>query len=138
RALAEESNRDPNRSKSNPSASLSPLPLDERTLAFLQRSGRTFDSVPMRDEVVTLRATANISTGGTAVDRTDEIHPENRALCELAAGAVALDVAGLDVLTPDISVPFRENGAVVIEVNASPGIRMHTHPDQGTPRDVPG
>ncbi|HEY2067219.1 MAG TPA: Mur ligase family protein, partial [Gemmatimonadaceae bacterium] len=73
-----------------------------------------------------------------AVDRTDDIHPGNRALCELAAGAVALDVAGLDVLSADIAVPFRENGAVVIEVNASPGIRMHTHPDQGIPRDVAG
>jgi cyanophycin synthetase len=138
RALAERANLDPNRSKTNPSASLSPLPLDGLTAAFLQRSGRTFDSIPALGEVVTLRGTANISTGGTAVDRTDEIHPENRALCELAAGAVALDVAGLDVLTPDIAVPFRENGAVVIEVNASPGIRMHTHPDQGIPRDVPG
>jgi cyanophycin synthetase len=138
RALAEEVNQDPNRSKSNPSASLSLLPLDGRTADFLRRSGRTLDSIPARGEVVTLRSTANISTGGTAVDRTDEIHPENRALCELAAGAVALDVAGIDVLTPDIAVPFRENGAVVIEVNASPGIRMHTHPDRGTPRDVPG
>jgi cyanophycin synthetase len=138
RALADEINQDPNRSKSNPSASLSLLPLDDRTEAFLRRSGRTLDSVPAYGEVVTLRSTANISTGGTGVDRTDDIHPENRALCELAAGAVALDVAGLDVLSPDIAVPFRENGAVVIEVNASPGIRMHTHPDQGTPRDVPG
>jgi cyanophycin synthetase len=138
RALADDINRDPNRSKSNPSASLSPLPLDERTETFLRRSGQTLDSVPARGEVVTLRATANISTGGTAVDRTDDIHPTNRSLCELAAGAVALDVAGIDVLTPDITVPFHENGAVVIEVNASPGIRMHTHPDQGMPRDVPG
>ncbi|MDB4914732.1 MAG: cphA [Gemmatimonadetes bacterium] len=138
RELAEAINLDPNRSKTNPSASLSPLPLDARTLEYLARSGRTLDSIPAADEVVTLRATANISTGGTAIDRTDDIHPENRALCELAAGAVALDVAGLDVLTPDISIPFRENNAVIIEVNASPGIRMHTHPDSGTPRDVPG
>jgi cyanophycin synthetase len=138
RQLATEINRDPNRSKVNPSASLAPLPLDERTEAFLARGDRTLDTVPSDGEIVYLRATANISTGGTAIDRTDEIHPANRALCELAAGAVGLDVAGLDVLTPDISVPFRENGAVVIEVNASPGIRMHTHPDNGTPRDVPG
>ena len=78
------------------------------------------------------------SNDRTWVDRTDDMHPDNRALCELAAGAVGLDVAGLHVLTPDISVPFRANGAVVVEVNASPGIRMHTHPDRGTPRDVPG
>src|SRR5439155_24222620 len=105
---------------------------------YLARGGRTLDTVPDDGAIVFLRATANISTGGTAVDRTDEIHPRNRALCELAAGAVGLDVAGLDVLTPDIAVPFDENGAVVIEVNASPGIRMHTDPDVGVPRDVPG
>jgi cyanophycin synthetase len=138
RELAEEINKDPNRSKSNPSASLAPLPLDERTETFLARSGRTLDTVPADGEVVNLRSTANISTGGTAIDRTEEIHPDNAALCELAAGAVGLDIAGLDVLTPDIAVPFRENRAVVIEVNASPGIRMHTHPDAGKPRDVPG
>ena len=138
RALAAEINRDPRRSKTDPDSPLSPLPLDERTAAFLTRSGRTLDSVPNDGEIVFLRATANISTGGTAIDRTDDMHPRNRALCELAAGAAGLDVAGLDVLTPDISVPFDENGAVVIEVNASPGIRMHTHPDTGLPRDVPG
>jgi cyanophycin synthetase len=138
RALAEAINLDPNRSKTNPSCSLAPLPLEERTERFIARSGYTLDSVPAAGERVFLRATANISTGGTAIDRTDEIHPVNRALCELAAGAVGLDIAGLDVLTPDIAVPFRENGAVVIEVNASPGIRMHTHPDNGIPRDVPG
>jgi cyanophycin synthetase len=138
RALAAEINRDPKRSKTDPNAPLSPLPLDERTAAFLARGGRTLDSMPNDGEMVFLRATANISTGGTAVDRTDDMHPRNRALCELAAGAAGLDVAGLDVLTPDIAVPFDENGAVVIEVNASPGIRMHTHPDTGVPRDVQG
>jgi cyanophycin synthetase len=138
RELAQEINKDPNRSKTNPSASLAPLPLDDATTAFIAREGRTLDSVPDAGDVVRLRSTANISTGGTAIDRTDEMHRLNRALCELAVGAVGLDVAGLDVLTSDISVPFSENGAVVIEVNASPGIRMHTHPDRGTPRDVPG
>jgi cyanophycin synthetase len=138
RELAAEINKDPHRSKTNPAAWLAPLPLDERTETFLARDGRTLDSVPVAGETVRLRATANISTGGTSIDRTDDMHSANRALCELAAGAVGLDVAGLDVLTPDISVPFQENGAVVIEVNASPGIRMHTHPDEGTPRDVPG
>ncbi len=138
RALAEEINRDPKRNKADPRSPLAPLPLDALTSAHLARAGRTLDTVPDDGEIVFLRATANISTGGTAIDRTDVIHPRNRALCELAAGAVGLDVAGLDVLTPDIAVPFDENGAVVIEVNASPGIRMHTDPDAGVPRDVPG
>src|SRR5204862_5650657 len=64
------------------------------------------------------------------------MHPDNKTACAIAAAAVGLDIAGIDVLTPDISVPFRENGAVIIEVNAGPGIRMHTHPTEGTPRNV--
>lgn len=138
RALAEEENQNPARDASRPAHTLMPLPLDELTERHLARSGLTLDSVPAAGETVHLRATANISTGGTSVDRTDEIHPRNASLCQLAAAAVGLDIAGLDVLTPDISIPFDENGAAIIEVNASPGIRMHTDPDEGTPRDVPG
>ena len=138
RELVEERNRDPKRDPHNPDATLRRIPLDEVTERHLARTGLTLESVPAVGKRVTLRATANISTGGTAVDRTDEIHPRNAAVCELAAGAVGLDVAGMDVLTDDISVPFASNGAVIIEVNASPGIRMHTGPDEGTPRDVPG
>jgi cyanophycin synthetase len=138
RELAGEVNRDPNRDPDSPRAMRVPLPLDPGTERFLARRGYTLDTVPPAGEWVQLRATANLSTGGTAIDRTDEIHPRNAALCVLAAGAVGLDVTGLDVLTPDISVPFPENGAVIIEVNASPGLRMHTDPDQGTARDVPG
>jgi cyanophycin synthetase len=138
RELAEEINRDPKRDRYNPDQTLVPLPLDDLTAACLARGGRTLDTVPAAGERVQLRATANVSTGGTSVDRTDEIHPRNAALCALAVAAVGLDIAGIDVLTPDISVPFRENGATIIEVNASPGIRMHTHPDEGVPRDVPG
>jgi cyanophycin synthetase len=138
RELAEEVNREPKRDPLHPRPTLVPIPLDEITIAFLARSGRSLETVPAEGERVDLRATANISTGGTSVDRMDEIHPRNAALCVLAAGAVGLDVAGIDVLTPDISVPFDQNGASIIEVNASPGIRMHTDPDVGTPRDVPG
>ncbi|HEX2203089.1 MAG TPA: cyanophycin synthetase [Longimicrobium sp.] len=138
RALAEETNRDPRRDpERDPAAVRVPLPLDAATEAYLERQGRSLDSVPAPGERVALRGTANLSTGGTSIDRTDEIHPRNAALCELAASVSGLDIAGLDVLTPDISVPFGENGAVVVEVNAAPGIRMHTDPDVGTPRDVP-
>jgi cyanophycin synthetase len=138
RELAEGANRDPLRSEADPRAPLAPIPLDGVTTEYLARSGRTLETVPAAGEAVYLRSTANISTGGTSVDRTDEIHPDNAAVCAFAADAVGLDVAGIDVLTPDVSVPFRENGAVVIEVNASPGIRMHTDPQRGPPRDVPG
>jgi cyanophycin synthetase len=138
RELAGEANRDPRRSPHDPGAPLVPLPLDDATARFLEKTGRTLDSVPAAGERVQLRGTANISTGGTSIDRTDEIHRRNAALCVLAAGAVGLDVAGVDVLTPDISVPFDRNGAVIVEVNASPGIRMHTDPDEGKARDAAG
>jgi cyanophycin synthetase len=138
RELAEEVNQDPKRDPLHPNPTLVRIPLDEQTEEFLAREGRTMDSVPSAGETVLLRPTANISTGGTSVDRTDEIHPRNRLLCELAVAAVGLDIAGIDVLTDDIGVPFDENGATILEVNASPGLRMHTDPDVGTPRDVPG
>src|SRR5213075_2807239 len=64
------------------------------------------------------------------------MHPDNVTACEMAAAAIGLDIAGIDVLTPDISIPFRENDAVILEVNAAPGIRMHTHPAEGLPRPI--
>jgi cyanophycin synthetase len=137
RELVEAANQDPARGRGH-SKILTRLPLDQQTVAFLATTGHTLDCVPARGERVMLRATANLSTGGTAVDRTDEMHPDNVTACEIAAGVLGLDIAGIDVLTTDISVPFRENGAVIIEVNASPGLRMHTHPSEGRPRDVGG
>jgi len=133
--LIERENKDGRRGIGH-TKTLTKLPADERTACFLRKQGRTLQTVPARDETVFLRGTANLSTGGTAVDRTDEMHPDNITACEMAAGIIGLDIAGIDVLTPDISVPFRENGAVIIEVNAGPGIRMHTHPTEGTPRNV--
>ena len=115
---------------------LTRLPDDRGTEEFLALSGRSLDTVPSDGEHVPLRGTANLSTGGTSIDRTDAMHPDNVTACEMAAGAVGLDIAGIDVITPDISVPFRENGAAIIEVNAAPGLRMHTHPAEGKPRNV--
>jgi cyanophycin synthetase len=133
--LIERENRDPRRGVGH-TKTLTKLPADQKTVRFLREQGLALDSVPARNQTVSLRGTANLSTGGTAVDRTDEMHPDNITACEMAAGIIGLDIAGIDVLTPDISVPFRENGAVIIEVNAGPGIRMHTHPTEGTPRNV--
>jgi cyanophycin synthetase len=135
--LIADANLDPRRGEGHGSV-LTWLPADAATLAHLALSGRTFDTMPGQGERVFLRATANLSTGGTSIDRTDEIHPDNVTACELAASVVGLDIAGLDILTPDISVPFHENGAVIIEVNAAPGVRMHTHPVEGKPRNVAG
>ncbi|MCB1032914.1 MAG: cyanophycin synthetase, partial [Acidobacteria bacterium] len=80
----------------------------------------------------------NLSTGGTAVDVTDVIHPDNREMAERAAKAIGLDVAGVDFLTEDISRSYRETGGAICEVNAAPGFRMHVSPSEGTPRDVAG
>jgi cyanophycin synthetase len=134
--LIDDANRDPRRGRGHENV-LTMIPVDDATVEFLALSGRTIGTVPGPGERVFLRPTANLSTGGTSIDRTDEIHPDNVTACEMAAGVVGLDIAGLDVLTPDISVPFHENGAVIIEVNAGPGIRMHTHPSEGKPRNVP-
>ncbi len=135
RELITEANRDPRRGVGHRKI-LTMLPADARTEAFLAERGWSLDSVPANGEKVYLRGTANLSTGGTAIDRTDDMHPDNVTACEMAAGMVGLDIAGIDVLTTDISVPFRDNDAVMLEVNAAPGIRMHTHPSEGRPRNV--
>jgi cyanophycin synthetase len=135
RELIEIENRDPRRGFGHTKI-LTRLPLDDNTTGYLAEHGLSLESRPAKGEVVALRPTANLSTGGTSIDRTDEIHPDNVTACEMAASAVGLDVAGIDVITRDISVPFRDNGAVIIEVNAAPGIRMHTHPAEGEARNV--
>ena len=135
RELIDAANQDPRRGVGHTKV-LTKLECDAATIEYLARSGLTLDSVPNDTERVFLTATANLSTGGTSIDRTDEIHPSNVTACEMAAGVVGLDIAGIDVITPDISVPFRENGAAIIEVNAAPGVRMHTHPTEGEPRNV--
>jgi cyanophycin synthetase len=89
-----------------------------------------------KGEVCYLRATANLSTGGIAIDRTDEIHLENIWLAQRVAKIIGLDICGMDVVTPDISRPLREVGGVIVEVNAAPGFRMHVCPSQGLPRNV--
>jgi cyanophycin synthetase len=134
-SLIDAGNRDPRRGNGH-TRMLTYLPKDVRTVDFLATRGLSLYSVPAAGEVVPLRATANLSTGGTAVDRTDQIHPDNITACEMAAGIIGLDIAGIDVISPDISLPFRENGAGIIEVNAAPGLRMHTHPSEGTARNV--
>ena len=83
-----------------------------------------------------MRATANLSTGGTAIDRTNEIHPDNVEIARRAALIVGLDVCGVDFVCPDIGRSVRETGGGVIEVNAAPGLRMHLEPSEGAPRDV--
>ncbi|TAG71434.1 MAG: cyanophycin synthetase [Oscillatoriales cyanobacterium] len=135
--LVEEVNRDPQRGDGHDNV-LTRITIDKLTLDLLQKQGYAMDSVLPAGERVFLRATANLSTGGIAVDRTDEIHPENVWLFSRVAKIIGLDIAGIDVVTDDISVPLRDTNGVIVEVNAAPGFRMHVAPSQGLPRNVAG
>ncbi len=98
--------------------------------------GFSLDDVPDAGAMVMLAATGNMSTGGSAIDRSWEAHEDNVEIAEEAARVVGLDVAGIDFIAPDITVPVRETGGAIVEVNAAPGFRMHTHPTEGEPQYV--
>ena len=135
RQLVEAVNRDPRRGNGHENV-MTRIIIDPLVEEYLLRSGLTPESVPEAEQIVSLRATANLSTGGTAVDRTNEIHPDNAEIARRAAMIIGLDVAGVDFVCPDISRSIRETGGGVIEVNAAPGLRMHIEPSEGAPRDV--
>lgn len=117
---------------------LTRLEFDEQAERLLKKLGYDRNSVPAKEEVVYLRSTANLSTGGTAVDVTDSIHPDNREMAERTIKAIGLDIGGVDFLTKDITESYRDAGGGICEVNAGPGFRMHVAPSEGTPRDVAG
>jgi cyanophycin synthetase len=133
--LIEITNSDPLRGDGHDNV-LTKIILDRTSLDILQRQNYTLETVLESGKICYLRATANLSTGGIAVDRTDDIHPENIWLAQRAARIIGLDIAGIDVVTSDISQPLRVTDSVIVEVNAAPGFRMHTAPSIGTPRNV--
>lgn len=133
--LVAELNADPRRGEGH-EAVMTRIKLDSAALEALSRQGLTPDSTPANGSTVLLRTTANLSAGGTAVDRTMEIHPDNAAIARRAARMVGLDVAGIDLLAPDITRSIRETGGGIVEVNAAPGLRMHLAPSEGQARDV--
>src|SRR5690606_31531332 len=135
--LIEQVNQDPRRGVGHEKV-LTRLELDAQAELMLERAGHTADSVPAADEVVPLRSTANLSTGGTATDVTDVIHPDNREMAIRAVRAIGLDVGGVDFITPDITESYKRIGGAICEVNAAPGFRMHVAPSEGTPRDAAG
>jgi cyanophycin synthetase len=135
RELVEHLNQDPRR-RDGHSTILTRIRLDEAAELVVQQQGMTFDSVPRLGTKVLLRQNSNLSTGGTAVDVTDVVHPKNARIAELAAQILRLDVAGIDILCRDIRRPMREQQGAIVEVNAAPGLRMHVHPSEGTGRDV--
>nr|WP_245528306.1 cyanophycin synthetase [Deinococcus maricopensis] len=137
RALVDAVNEDPRRGDGHENV-MTRISIDEHVLRLLERAGRTPDTVPAAGETVFLRDTANMSTGGTAVDRTDVTHPENLTIARRAAQVIGLDVAGIDLISPDISQSVHETGGGIVEVNAAPGFRMHLQPSEGQPRNVAG
>ncbi len=134
-ALVEAVNRDPRRGEGHENI-MTRITIDDHVRALLEKAGLTPDSVPEAGRTVYLRDTANLSTGGTAVDRTDDIHPENATIARRAAQAIGLDVAGIDFIAPDIARSVHETGGGIVEVNAAPGFRMHLQPSEGRPRNV--
>jgi len=133
--LVEKVNQDPRRGFGHENV-LTRLELDHEAERMLARKSMTADSVPKEGEEVPLRGTGNLSTGGTAIDLTDAVHPDNRDMAERAARAIGLDVIGVDFITPDITQSYRDVGGGICEVNAAPGFRMHVAPTEGKPRDV--
>lgn len=134
-ALIDRTNADPRRGVGHEQV-MTRIVLDDHVREMLVRAGLGLNDRPSRGQVVVLRATANLSTGGTAIDRTDDIHPDNASIARRAALTVGLDVAGIDFIAPDITRSVRETGGGIVEVNAAPGFRMHLEPSEGQARDV--
>jgi cyanophycin synthetase len=130
-------NQDPRRGVGHENM-LTRLELDAAADRMLEARGYTHDSVPPEGEIVYLRKTANLSTGGTAIDVTDVIHPDNKLMAERAIKAVGLDIGGVDFITTDITASYRDTGGAICEINAGPGMRMHIAPSEGQGRDVGG
>ena len=133
--LIETTNLDPKRGEGHDNV-LTKITIDRTSLSILKKQGYDMDSIVPRGEKVYLRATANLSTGGIAIDRTDDIHPENIWIAERVAKIIGLDITGIDVVTSDISKPLPEMDGVIVEVNAAPGFRMHVAPSQGLARNI--
>src|SRR4051812_9925364 len=133
--LVEIVNQDPRR-RAGHSSTMTRIRVDEAAELVLQQQGLTVESIPEAGQVVRLRTNCNLSTGGTAADVTDIVHPANAQVARLAAQIFDLDVAGIDMLCSDITRPLAEQAGAIVEVNAAPGLRMHIAPAAGTPRDV--
>ena len=115
---------------------LTQITVDHSTMKMLEDIGYTLETIPNKDELVLLKTTANLSTGGTSTDVTDEVHPTNIFMCERIAKIIGLDICGIDIMAKDLRNPITENGGAILEVNAAPGFRMHIEPAVGLPRNV--
>ncbi|MFT5298268.1 MAG: cyanophycin synthetase [Colwellia sp.] len=130
-------NEDPRRGVGHEKV-LTQLALDTQAKRLLEEASFTEETVLPEGELFYLRSTANLSTGGTAIDMTDVVHPDNKAMAERAVKSIGLDIGGVDFLTADITQSYKDIGGGIVEVNAAPGFRMHVAPSEGKPRDVAG
>ena len=115
---------------------LTKIDVDRDTEDLLEKLNYTLENIPRKGEIVYLKSTANLSTGGTSVDVTDMMHPENIFLAERISRVIGLDICGVDIMAENLTQPLKENGGVILEVNAAPGFRMHLAPSEGLPRNV--
>ncbi|MEN9549651.1 MAG: hypothetical protein RIR12_2242 [Bacteroidota bacterium] len=133
--LIDETNKDPRRGFGHEKV-LTQITIDQFTQKMLDDAGITLAYIPAKGERVLLKPTANLSTGGTSTDVTDEVHPANLFMFERIAKIIGLDICGIDVMATDLKTPVAENGGAILEVNAAPGFRMHIDPSEGLPRNV--
>ncbi|KFF01433.1 cyanophycin synthetase, partial [Chryseobacterium luteum] len=133
--LIDKENRDPRRGYGHENV-LTEIEVDKDTSELLEKLQYTLETVPQKGEIVYLKSTANLSTGGTSIDVTDMVHPENITMAERVSKIIGLDVCGIDIMAENLTQPLKESGAAIIEVNAAPGFRMHLAPSEGLPRNV--
>jgi cyanophycin synthetase len=133
--LIDEVNEDPRRGYGHENV-LTQITVNELTITIIKDAGYTLESVLPEGERLILKDTANLSTGGTAEDVTDIVHPSNVSMAERISKIIDLDICGIDIMTTDISKPLSDTGGAVLEVNAGPGFRMHLAPTKGLPRNV--
>ncbi|MBX7172218.1 MAG: cyanophycin synthetase [Pyrinomonadaceae bacterium] len=133
--LIDETNKDPRRGYGHENV-LTQITIDQQTERLIKAKNYTLETVLPKGEILYLKTTANISTGGTAIDRTDEVHPENVFLFERIARIIGLDISGIDIIASNVAEPLHEIGGGIIEVNAAPGFRMHLAPSEGIGRNV--
>lgn len=133
--LIDITNEDPRRGYGHENV-LTEITIDKSTERLIENAGYTLNSVLTENETLYLKSTANLSTGGTSVDVTDLMHPENVFIAERISRVIGLDICGIDIMAPNLTQSLKENGGVILEVNAAPGFRMHLAPSEGLPRNV--
>ncbi|MDQ0217338.1 cyanophycin synthetase [Peribacillus cavernae] len=133
--LIKEENKNPLRGDGHEKA-MSKIPLNHIVSCYLEKLDLTLHSVPDKGKIIQVVGNANLSTGGKAIDVTDQVHPTIKNIAVTAAKAIGLDIAGIDFICKDISKPFNNVEMAIIEINAAPGIRMHHFPSEGKKRDV--